>query len=93
MKRIALVAALALVPALAPAYAADPVPPAMMWNLGDLYASPEAWTAAHAKAMTDAERAEVERLVNERVLENAPVATDVLPIAEAKAAWQGTFKM
>ena len=54
MKRIALVAALALVPVLAPAYAADPVPPAMMWNLGDLYASPEAWTAAHAKAMTDA---------------------------------------
>ena len=54
MKRIALVAALALLPVLASAYAADPVAPAMMWDLGDLYPSPEAWTAAHAKAMTDA---------------------------------------
>ena len=54
MKKIALVAALALLSALASAYAADPVPSAMMWNLGDLYASPEAWTAAHAKAMTEA---------------------------------------
>jgi alanyl-tRNA synthetase len=40
---------------------------------------------SHSKAMTDAEKAEVERLVNERVLANTPVATDVLPIAEAKA--------
>jgi len=34
MRRIALVAALAFMPALGPAYAADaakPVPPAMMW--------------------------------------------------------------
>jgi oligoendopeptidase F len=54
MKRIAFVAALALLPVLAPAYAADPVPPAMTWDLGDLYASPEAWTAAHAKAMNEA---------------------------------------
>jgi oligoendopeptidase F len=57
MRRIALVAALAFMPALGPAYAADaakPVPPAMMWDLNDLYASPEAWTAAHAKAITEA---------------------------------------
>jgi alanyl-tRNA synthetase len=40
---------------------------------------------SHTKAMTEAERAEVERLVNERVLRNAEVTTDVLPIAEAKA--------
>jgi oligoendopeptidase F len=56
MKRIALVAALAFLPALAPAYAADPVPPAMMWDLGDLYASPDAWTAAHAKALAEANK-------------------------------------
>jgi oligoendopeptidase F len=54
MKRIALVAALAFLPALAPAYAADPVPPAMIWDLSDLYASPEAWTAAHGKALAEA---------------------------------------
>jgi oligoendopeptidase F len=57
MKRIALVAALAFVPALVPAHAADaakPVPAAYMWDLGDLYASPEAWTAAHDKALAEA---------------------------------------
>ncbi|HEY0283534.1 MAG TPA: hypothetical protein VGC27_13030, partial [Rhizomicrobium sp.] len=56
MKRIVLVAALAFLPALAPAYAADPVQPAMMWDLGDLYASPEAWSAAHAKALAEAQK-------------------------------------
>jgi len=41
-------------PAPAPASAAsDQTEP--MWNLGDLYASPEAWTAAHDKLKTDAE--------------------------------------
>ena len=28
----------------------------MMWDLGDLYASPEAWTAAHAKALAEANK-------------------------------------
>ncbi|MDE2135140.1 MAG: oligoendopeptidase F [Alphaproteobacteria bacterium] len=54
MKRIALFAALAFMPA--PAFAADskPVPAATMWDLGDLYASPEAWTAAHDKVLAAA---------------------------------------
>ena len=59
MRTIALVAALAFMPALASAYAADaakPVPPAMMWDLSDLYASPEAWTAAHDKVLAEANK-------------------------------------
>ena len=59
MKKIALVAALAFMPVLAPAYAADaatPAQPAMMWDLGDLYASPEAWTAAHDKVLAEANK-------------------------------------
>jgi len=48
MKRIALAAALAFVPVLAVAADTDKpsVPPAYMWDLGDIYASPAAWTAA-----------------------------------------------
>jgi oligoendopeptidase F len=49
MKRIALAAALAFVPVLAVAADTEKpaVPSAYMWDLGDLYASPAAWTAAH----------------------------------------------
>jgi len=48
MKRIALAAALAFVPVLAVAADTEKssVPPSYMWDLGDLYASPAAWTAA-----------------------------------------------
>ena len=57
MKKIALTAVLALL--LAPAFAADTnVPPAYTWNLGDLYPSPEAWTAAHDKAVAEAGKLE-----------------------------------
>jgi len=40
---------------------------------------------SHPKAMTREELAEVQRLVNERILSNVPVTTEVLPIGEAKA--------
>ncbi|MBV9331364.1 MAG: oligoendopeptidase F family protein, partial [Alphaproteobacteria bacterium] len=36
--------------------AADASNPAYMWDLGDLYPSPEAWTAAHDKAATDIDK-------------------------------------
>jgi oligoendopeptidase F len=54
MKRFALAAALVLSTALVPASAADKaVPDKYMWDLTDLYASPEAWTAAKDKATAD----------------------------------------
>ncbi|HEY3355645.1 MAG TPA: alanine--tRNA ligase [Polyangia bacterium] len=40
---------------------------------------------SHGKPLSAEEKETVERLVNERVLRNAEVTTDVLPIAEAKA--------
>jgi oligoendopeptidase F len=52
MKRFALAAALVLSTALVPACAAD-VPAKYMWDLTDLYPSPEAWTAAKDKATAD----------------------------------------
>ncbi len=52
MKRFALAAALVLSTALIPASAAD-VPAKYMWDLTDLYPSPEAWTAAKEKATAD----------------------------------------
>ncbi|MDE1938062.1 MAG: oligoendopeptidase F family protein [Alphaproteobacteria bacterium] len=60
MKRIILATALAFTPLLAPAHAADTekTNPAYMWDLGDLYTSPEAWTAARDKAMADANKLE-----------------------------------
>lgn len=54
MKRFALAVALALVPLLPPAHAAEKSNPASMWDLSDLYASADAWTAARDKAMADA---------------------------------------
>jgi oligoendopeptidase F len=52
MKRFVLAAALVLSTALVPAAsAAETVPAKYMWDLGDLYASPEAWTAEHDKMM------------------------------------------
>jgi len=54
MKRFVLAAALVLGTALVPAAtAAEAVPAAYMWDLGDLYASPEAWTAAQEKTMAE----------------------------------------
>ena len=54
MKRFALMAALVLTTALVPAAgAAQPPPSSTMWDLGDLYASPEAWTAARDKALAN----------------------------------------
>jgi oligoendopeptidase F len=54
MKRIALAAALALTTALVPAKAATAaVPAAYTWDVGDLYASPEAWTAAQNKSKAE----------------------------------------
>ena len=56
MKKTALIALLALMPAFA-AYGADlpvkPVDPATMWDLSELYATPEAWTAAHGKMLAE----------------------------------------
>jgi oligoendopeptidase F len=52
MKRFVLAAALVLSTALVPASAAEAsVPANSMWDLGDLYASPEAWSAAHDKTV------------------------------------------
>ena len=58
MKRIALAAALAFVPVLAVAADTEKpaVSPAYMWDLGDLYASPAAWTAAHDKVLAEADK-------------------------------------
>jgi oligoendopeptidase F len=57
MKRIALTAVLALLPAMAPAIGAETAAPsAYTWNLGDLYPSPEAWTAAQGKALAEANK-------------------------------------
>lgn len=54
MKRFAFVAALVLSTALVPANAADTaVPAAYTWDLGDLFPTPEAWTAAQGKAKAD----------------------------------------
>jgi oligoendopeptidase F len=54
MKRFAFVAALVLSTALVPVRAADTaVPAAYTWDLGDLYPTPEAWTAAQGKAKTE----------------------------------------
>jgi len=55
MKRIALAAALVFVPVLAVAADTEKpsVSPAYMWDLGDLYASPAAWTAAHDKILAE----------------------------------------
>ncbi|MBU6298357.1 MAG: oligoendopeptidase F family protein [Alphaproteobacteria bacterium] len=60
MKRITLAAALVLVPLLMPAHAADTEKsnPAYMWDLSDLYSSPDAWTAARDKAMAAADKLE-----------------------------------
>src|SRR5664279_1602623 len=59
MKKFALIAVLALIatPVLA-ADAVKPVDPAYMWDLSDLYASPDAWTAARDKALTNAGKLE-----------------------------------
>lgn len=55
VKRLAflLAAALAAAPAAAQAPAGDQVP---MWDLGDLYPSPAAWTAAHDALKAEAEK-------------------------------------
>jgi oligoendopeptidase F len=60
MRTFALAAVLALVPvsALAEGPAQQAVPPAYMWDLGDLYPSPEAWTAVHDKALAEADKLE-----------------------------------
>ena len=63
MKRIALIALLALIPAAQAAEApsaapAKPVDPAYMWDLSELYATPEAWTAAHDKMLAEAGKLE-----------------------------------
>ncbi len=58
MKRFVLAAALVLTTALVPVYAADaPAAPAVAsWDLSDLYPSPEAWTAAHAKLSAEVDK-------------------------------------
>ncbi len=59
MKKFALIAVLALIatPVLA-ADAVKPVDPAYMWDLSDLYTSPDAWTAARDKALVSAGKLE-----------------------------------
>ena len=57
MRRFVIAATLVILPALT--FAADtsePVPPGYVWELKDLYASPEAWTAAHDKALAEANK-------------------------------------
>ena len=59
MKKFALIAVLALIAT--PVLAADAVKhvdPAYMWDLSDLYASPDAWTAARDKTLTNAGKLE-----------------------------------
>ncbi|MDE2182179.1 MAG: oligoendopeptidase F family protein [Alphaproteobacteria bacterium] len=59
MKRFVWTAAVAVLPLLVAAGAAEaPVPAAYEWNLGDLYASPEAWTAAKDKTAAAAAKLE-----------------------------------
>jgi oligoendopeptidase F len=48
MKRLAFFAVMAMTSTLTPAATAA-VPPAYVWDLSDLYASPEAWTATQSK--------------------------------------------
>jgi len=57
MKRLALMAALALATALTPAVAAEQKAPAnYMWDLTDLYPSADAWTAARDKVQTQVDK-------------------------------------
>src|SRR5690348_3082793 len=62
-KSFRLAACLLFTPALAlaagaPAPAAAPQPGNVMWNLSDLYPSPEAWTAAYDRTKAEAEKLE-----------------------------------
>lgn len=56
MKRFAFAVVLALCALPAGAQDAPAVPPAYMWDLSDLYPTPEAWTEAHDKVLTAANK-------------------------------------
>jgi oligoendopeptidase F len=92
MKRITLVAALVLGTALVPAaYAAETAQAATTWDLSELYASPEAWTASRDKTMAEIDKLDGYKDTLGRSGKDMLAALTAISAAQKEAARLGAY--